>query len=52
MRIPNNLGFLLLGLYLIIRGVLDLTGGSGISLLLGLLALAAGIIILLQNFRT
>jgi hypothetical protein len=51
MRIPSNLGFLLLGLYLIIRGVLDLTGG-GISVLLGLLALAAGIIILLQNVRT
>jgi hypothetical protein len=50
MRIPDNLGFILLALYLIIQGVLDLTGG-GLSIILGLLALAAGILILVGNIR-
>jgi hypothetical protein len=50
MRIPENLGMILLAIYLIIEGVLRLTGG-GIGVLLGLLAFAAGILLLLQYFR-
>jgi hypothetical protein len=50
MNIPGNLGMILLALYLIIDGVLRLTGGP-VSIILGLLALAAGIILLLQNYR-
>lgn len=50
MRIPENLAFILLGLYLVIEGVLRLSGG-GISIILGLLAFAAGILILLGNIR-
>lgn len=37
MRVPENLGMILLAIYLIIEGVLRLTGG-GIGLLMGLLA--------------
>lgn len=50
MRIPDNLAMILLAIYLILEGVLRLTGG-GISILLGLLALAAGILFLLQYIR-
>jgi hypothetical protein len=50
MRVPENLGMILLAIYLIIEGVLRLTGG-GIGVLLGLLAFAAGILLLLQYFR-
>jgi hypothetical protein len=47
MRIPENLGFILLAIYLILEGVLRIAGG-GVGIILGLLALAAGILILLQ----
>jgi hypothetical protein len=50
MRIPDNLGMILLAIYLILDGILRLTGG-GISIILGLLALFAGILILLPNIR-
>ena len=48
MNLPDNLGFILLGIWLILEGLLSLVGGSAVSLILGLLALAAGILILLQ----
>jgi hypothetical protein len=50
MRIPDNLAMILLAIYLILEGVLRLTGG-GISIILGLLALFAGILLLLQYIR-
>ena len=50
MRIPDNLGMILLGLYLIIEGVLRLSSG-GIGIILGLLAFFAGILILVRNIR-
>ena len=43
----KNLGMLLLAIYLIISGVLGLLHPSGIYLLLNLLAVAAGVLILL-----
>jgi uncharacterized membrane protein len=51
MRIPENLGFILLGIWLILEGFFSLVSGSAIGVLLGLLALAAGILILLRFVR-
>ena len=45
--ITKNLGMLLLAIYLIISGILGLLHPSGISILLNLLALAAGVLILM-----
>jgi hypothetical protein len=50
MRIPDNLAMILLALYLIIAGVNHL-GPSPIGIILGLLALGAGILLLLQHVR-
>jgi hypothetical protein len=50
MRIPDNLAMILLALYLILDGILRLFG-SGIGIAIGLLALAAGILLLLQYIR-
>ena len=51
MNIPDNLGFILLAVWLILEGLFSLTGGSITSVLMGLLALAAGILILLPNLQ-
>jgi hypothetical protein len=48
MRIPENLGFILLGIWLVLEGLFSLISGSAVGVLLGLLALAAGILILLR----
>jgi hypothetical protein len=52
MRIPENLGFILLGIWLILEGLFSLISGSTVGVLLGLLALAAGILILLRFLNT
>ena len=51
MRIPNNLGMILLAIWLILEGLIQLLGLSfdGLGVIMGLLALAAGILILLPN---
>ena len=49
MRVSSNLGFILLAIWLIIEGLLSITGGSAVSVLLGILAVAAGVLILLPN---
>jgi hypothetical protein len=51
MRIPENLGFILLGIWLVLEGLFSLVSGGTISVLLGLLALAAGVLILLRFVR-
>ena len=49
MRRPQNLGMLLLAIWLILTGLIVLLGLSfqGLSLIMGILALAAGVLILL-----
>jgi hypothetical protein len=51
MRIPENLGFILLGIWLILEGLFSLVSGGAVGVLLGLLALAAGVLILLRFVR-
>lgn len=50
-KINRNLGMLLLAIWLILEGLVSLLGltFSGIGLLLGILALAAGVAILLSK---
>lgn len=49
MRIARNAGFVLLGIYLVLQGLIQLASlhFAGLSLLMGVLALAAGVLILL-----
>lgn len=49
MKAPKNLGMLLLAIWLIVSGVVPLLhlGFSGLGTLMALLALAAGVLILL-----
>lgn len=49
MRITRNLGFLLLGIWLILTGLEAFVPLGSIGLLLSLLAIAAGVLILLQR---
>jgi hypothetical protein len=51
MRFNRNIGFLLLAIWLILYGLIALLGlsFSGLSLIMALLALAAGIFILLDR---
>ena len=53
MRIPRNLGITLLAIWLILEGLISLLGLSfaGLSVIMGLLALAAGLLILLDRSR-
>jgi len=53
MRIPKNLGMILLAIWLILEGLISLLGLSfaGIGAIMGLLAIAAGILILLNYWR-
>ena len=52
MKGRENLGLLLLGIWLILEGIIRLTGGSALAIIMGLLALAAGVLILLANVRS
>lgn len=49
MSLTKNLGMLLLGIWLIVMGLISLLGLSfqGLPILMGVLALAAGVLILL-----
>ena len=49
MAVMKNLGMLLLGIWLIISGLIALVGLSfqGLAIIMGVLAIAAGILILL-----
>ncbi len=47
MRFTNNIGFILLAVYLILEGIAILTGVAIPAVLLGVLALVAGIFILI-----
>jgi hypothetical protein len=49
MRLTKNLGMLLLGIWLILTGLIALLGLSfqGLPLIMGILAIAAGVLILL-----
>jgi hypothetical protein len=50
MKLPSNLGMLLLGIWLIATGALGLLGGSitlSIGTLLAILAIVAGILIIM-----
>jgi hypothetical protein len=47
MRFTRNIGFLLLGIWLIITGLSAFIPISGLGIILALLAIAAGIFILL-----
>jgi hypothetical protein len=51
MNFTQNLGMVLLGIWLIVNGLIALLGLSfqGLSLVMGILALAAGILILLRR---
>ncbi len=52
MRITRNLGFLLLAIWLILTGLLTIVPTlsiSGIGLILALLAIAAGVLILIER---
>lgn len=53
MNIPENLGFILLSIWLILEGLISLLSlnFSGLSVIMGLLALGAGILILLRYIR-
>ncbi len=50
MKLPSNLGMLLLAIWLIIQGVLPLLGGTltlSIGTLVALLAIVAGVLLLM-----
>ncbi len=49
----DRLGYILLAIWLILEGLIQLLGLSftGLNIIMGLLALIAGIIILLPEFR-
>ena len=51
LKLAQNLGFLLLGIYLILSGLVSLLGLSfaGLPMLMGILALIAGILIVLRR---
>jgi hypothetical protein len=51
MRLTRNLGMLLLAIWLILYGLIGLLGlsFSGLSVIMAILAIAAGILILLQR---
>lgn len=47
MRFTNNIGFILLAIYLILEGIVLVAGLAIPPILLGILAIAAGILILI-----
>lgn len=50
-RIPDNLGILLLAIWLIAGGLIPLLGlgSSGLAMIMSILAIAAGVLLLLQR---
>jgi hypothetical protein len=50
-RIPENLGFTLLAIWLILEGVLELMSVSALNIIMGILALFAGLLILFNTWR-
>lgn len=51
MKGRENLGLLLLAIWLILEGIIRLTSFSALNVIMGLLALAAGVLLLLANVR-
>ena len=51
MKLPNSLGMLLLGIWLILTGLIPLLslGFSGLGTLMAILAIAAGVLIVLKR---
>ena len=51
MKITKNLGILLLAIWLILTGLIELLGLSfqGLSILMGILAIAAGVILFIRR---
>jgi hypothetical protein len=49
MRFNGNLGFLLLGIWLILTGLSAFVSLGGLSVILALLAIAAGVLILMSR---
>lgn len=49
MRIRENWAFILLGIWLVLEGLTSLIGGSALGVIMGFLALAAGVLLLLAN---
>jgi hypothetical protein len=47
MKLPSNLGMLLLGIWLILHGILGLPGTIGLGTVLSILAIVAGILIVM-----
>ncbi len=47
MRLPANIGIILLAIFLILYGLNALVGIGGLGILVGLIALLAGIVLLL-----
>jgi hypothetical protein len=47
MHINRNIGFLLLAIFLIVWGIVTLLGVGGLGVILAILAIAAGIFILI-----
>jgi hypothetical protein len=52
MKQYGNWGFVLLAIWLILEGIIRLTSFSALGVIMGLLALAAGILLLLGNIRS
>jgi hypothetical protein len=51
MRDFSTWAFVLLGLWLMMEGIIRLTSFSPLGIIMGLLALAAGILLLVANLR-
>lgn len=51
MKLTKNLGMLLLGIWLIVTGLIELTSFSfeGLPLIMAILAIAAGVLILIDR---
>jgi hypothetical protein len=49
MHIQRNWGFLLLAIFLVIWGIVSLLGGGALSVILGILAIAAGVLIFIDR---
>ncbi len=51
MRLPKNLGMILLAIWLILTGLIDLLKFSftGLDIIMAILALAAGVLILMRR---
>ena len=51
MKLMKNLGMLLLGIWLVLSGLITLVGLSfqGLAIIMGVLAIAAGILILINR---